>query len=121
MRFELLIPPNSKERGTMQFCKQIETVVGMSPQSDTMEDVVIILTQLVKIRAYCVCMLFLQAVHSNVRSFLCEICGSAFKTRAVQRKHVLTIHKNPKAFSCSQCSRKFNTKYALRRHMKQHR
>ncbi|XP_021936905.1 PR domain zinc finger protein 5-like isoform X2 [Zootermopsis nevadensis] len=60
------------------------------------------------------------AVHSNVRSFLCEICGSSFKTRAVQRKHVLTIHKNPKAFSCSQCSRKFNTKYALRRHMKQH-
>ncbi|XP_069700864.1 zinc finger protein 275-like isoform X2 [Periplaneta americana] len=61
-----------------------------------------------------------QAVHSNVRSFLCEICGAAFKTRAVQRKHVLTIHKNPKAFSCPQCSRKFNTKYALRRHMKQH-
>ncbi|KAJ9576148.1 hypothetical protein L9F63_006970, partial [Diploptera punctata] len=60
------------------------------------------------------------AVHSNVRAFLCEICGSSFKTRAVQRKHVLTIHKNPKAFSCLQCSRKFNTKYALRRHMKQH-
>ncbi|PSN57924.1 hypothetical protein C0J52_00237 [Blattella germanica] len=62
-----------------------------------------------------------KAVHSNVRAFLCEICGSSFKTRAVQRKHVLTIHKNPKAFSCLQCSRKFNTKYALRRHMKQHR
>ncbi|KAL3221879.1 hypothetical protein MRX96_029189 [Rhipicephalus microplus] len=31
-----------------------------------------------------------QAIHSTARPFLCEICGSAFKTRSVQRKHVHT-------------------------------
>lgn len=48
MRFELLMPSTTKGRGTVQFCKQVHTSIGMSPQADTMEAVVIIFTQLVK-------------------------------------------------------------------------
>ncbi len=58
--------------------------------------------------------------HTNVRQYLCEICGSAFKTRSVQRKHVQTIHKNPRSYSCDQCDKRFNTKYALNRHVRTH-
>ncbi|XP_077554621.1 uncharacterized protein LOC144169375 isoform X2 [Haemaphysalis longicornis] len=61
-----------------------------------------------------------QAIHSTARPFLCEICGSAFKTRSVQRKHVQSVHNNPRAFCCSCCSKKFNTQYALKRHQKLH-
>jgi len=48
MRFELLIPPTTKGHGTMQFCKQVQTFIGMSPQYDTMEGIVITLMHLVK-------------------------------------------------------------------------
>ncbi|XP_064456628.1 zinc finger protein 70-like [Ornithodoros turicata] len=61
-----------------------------------------------------------QATHSTVRPFLCEVCGAAFKTRSVQRKHVQTVHCNPRAFSCQVCTKKFNTQYALKRHQKLH-
>ncbi|KAK8764649.1 hypothetical protein V5799_032743 [Amblyomma americanum] len=61
-----------------------------------------------------------QAIHSTARPFLCEICGSAFKTRSVQRKHVQSVHNNPRAFCCNCCSKKFNTQYALKRHQKLH-
>lgn len=61
-----------------------------------------------------------QAIHSTARPFLCEICGSAFKTRSVQRKHVQSVHNNPRAFCCACCSKKFNTQYALKRHQKLH-
>lgn len=61
-----------------------------------------------------------QAVHSNIRMFLCEICGASFKTRSVQRKHIVTIHKNPRAHPCEHCDKRFNTNYALRRHLRLH-
>ncbi|XP_014666665.1 PREDICTED: uncharacterized protein LOC106808451 [Priapulus caudatus] len=61
-----------------------------------------------------------MASHSDLRAFLCELCGASFKTRSVQRKHILTIHKNPRAHQCDQCDKRFNTSYALRRHTKLH-
>lgn len=61
-----------------------------------------------------------EATHSTARPFLCEVCGAAFKTRSVQRKHVQSVHRNPRAFSCQACSKKFNTQYALKRHQKLH-
>ncbi|GAB6030535.1 hypothetical protein CHUAL_007399 [Chamberlinius hualienensis] len=60
------------------------------------------------------------AVHSSDRSFLCEFCGTSFKTRSVQRKHVITIHKNPRSYSCHRCEKRFNTNFALRRHLRLH-
>ncbi|KAK3588005.1 hypothetical protein CHS0354_014536 [Potamilus streckersoni] len=60
------------------------------------------------------------AVHSSNRSFLCHICGAAFKTRAVQKKHLQTIHMNPRSYPCPSCQKRFNTKYALKRHQRTH-
>ena len=61
-----------------------------------------------------------MTTHSVDRSFLCEICGAAFKTKSVQRKHVSSIHSNPRAFSCPLCVKRFNTSFALHRHSKSH-
>lgn len=61
-----------------------------------------------------------MAMHSSVRQFLCDICGTAFKTRSCQQKHIKSIHQNPRSFECSQCMKRFNTKFALLRHLRTH-
>lgn len=58
--------------------------------------------------------------HEEERRYLCELCGSAFKTRAVQRKHFIETHLQAKAHPCSTCTKTFSTKYLLKRHMKVH-
>lgn len=59
-------------------------------------------------------------MHSSVRQFLCDICGTSFKTRSCQQKHIKSIHQNPRSFECSQCIKRFNTKFALLRHLRTH-
>lgn len=61
-----------------------------------------------------------MSMHSSARTYLCHICGAAFKTRNVQRKHLQTIHMNPRSFNCPLCEKRFNTKYALKRHKQTH-
>jgi len=61
-----------------------------------------------------------EAVHSSRRSFQCHVCGASFKTRAVQRKHLLTIHSHPGAHVCHTCGRLFNTSFAMKRHSRMH-
>ena len=61
-----------------------------------------------------------MTIHSNIRAYLCEICGASFKTSSVQRKHVQTVHNNPRRFPCHKCDKRFNTKYSLRRHLATH-
>jgi len=51
---------------------------------------------------------------------VCAVCGAAFKTRAVHRKHLLTIHTRPGAHVCHACGRLFNTSYAMKRHARMH-
>ncbi|XP_025096613.1 zinc finger protein 286A-like isoform X2 [Pomacea canaliculata] len=58
--------------------------------------------------------------HASDRPFLCQYCGSAFKTQSVQRKHILSLHLKPGAFSCDICGKKFNTGYGLQRHSRTH-
>lgn len=59
-------------------------------------------------------------MHSSDRPFLCQYCGSAFKTQSVQRKHIQSLHLKPRAYNCNVCSKKFNTGYALQRHSRTH-
>ncbi|XP_034251309.1 zinc finger protein 181-like isoform X2 [Thrips palmi] len=61
-----------------------------------------------------------KLTHEEERRYLCEICGSSFKTRAVQRKHFIETHVHTKVHPCSTCSKTFTTKYLLKRHMKVH-
>lgn len=59
-------------------------------------------------------------MHSSVRQFLCDICGTSFKTKSCQQKHIKSIHHNPRSFECSTCRKRFNTKFALLRHYRTH-
>ena len=61
-----------------------------------------------------------MAMHSAARHYLCDICGSSFKTRGCQQKHIKNLHQNPRSFTCVTCQKKFNTKYALKRHERTH-
>jgi len=61
-----------------------------------------------------------ESVHSGCRSFVCHVCGASFKTKAVQRKHVLTIHTQPGSYVCHACGRLFNTSFAMKRHSRMH-
>ena len=61
-----------------------------------------------------------MSVHSSARTYLCHICGAAFKTKAVQKKHIESIHVHPRAYSCMVCEKAFNTKHALQRHCRTH-
>ena len=74
-----------------------------------------------------VCMMFQshlsdhhESMHSCSRSFVCDVCGSSFKTRAVHRKHLLTIHSQPGQHLCTACGRTFNTGFAMKRHARMH-
>jgi len=61
-----------------------------------------------------------KSIHSSSRSFICDVCGASFKTKAVQRKHMLTIHTRPGAHVCLVCGRLFNTSFAVKRHSRMH-
>ncbi|XP_076094611.1 uncharacterized protein LOC143065128 [Mytilus galloprovincialis] len=61
-----------------------------------------------------------MAMHSNIRQYLCDICGTSFKTKSCQQKHIKSIHHNPRSFECNSCLKRFNTKFALLRHLRIH-
>lgn len=61
-----------------------------------------------------------MTMHSTDRPYLCQYCGSAFKTPSVQKKHILSLHLKPRSYSCDTCDKKFNTRSALQRHNRMH-
>lgn len=61
-----------------------------------------------------------MTMHSTDRPYLCQYCGSAFKTPSVQKKHIISIHLKPRSYTCDLCEKKFNTRSALQRHSRTH-
>ena len=59
-------------------------------------------------------------VHTSERPYLCDKCGASFKSKGVQRKHILETHINPGAFKCSVCPKSFNQKCSLLSHIQRH-
>ncbi|CAH1117282.1 unnamed protein product [Phaedon cochleariae] len=55
-------------------------------------------------------------IHSDDKSFLCDICNKAFKNNKQMRNHKLT-HKDKAIHSCEECSKTFGDKRQLRSHM----
>ncbi|KAM4025425.1 zinc finger protein 142 [Anomaloglossus baeobatrachus] len=57
--------------------------------------------------------------HRDVRSFICEQCGKAFKTRFLLKTH-LKKHSEEKPYVCSVCQRGFRWPAGLRHHYLTH-
>ncbi|XP_075465767.1 zinc finger protein 142 isoform X2 [Ascaphus truei] len=57
--------------------------------------------------------------HREVRSFICEQCGKAFKTRFLLKTH-LKKHSEEKPYVCSVCQRGFRWPAGLRHHYLTH-
>ena len=61
-----------------------------------------------------------QKIHSKVKPFVCEICGSAFTIKWYLNRHINIVHSEAYTFSCTICSKKFKSKAALTVHMQLH-
>lgn len=60
-----------------------------------------------------------KCVHSDERSFTCEICSKSFKTRSNLNVHI-KMHNNQRDHSCTMCSLSFFTSSHLKAHLKVH-
>ncbi|XP_011695217.1 PREDICTED: PR domain zinc finger protein 5-like isoform X2 [Wasmannia auropunctata] len=61
----------------------------------------------------------IQAVHSKLRPYVCNVCGHASARRAMLQMH-LRQHTGDKPFSCEICDYKTGDHNTLRRHIMQH-
>lgn len=68
-----------------------------------------------------------KKIHSNEKSFICEVCGKAFKnkkqlinhTKRHSSKPLPEVVRKPLKFECELCGRSFTDARALRVHNKQ--
>lgn len=60
-----------------------------------------------------------KCVHSDERSFTCEICSKSFKTRSNLNVHI-KMHNNQRDHKCSMCPLSFFTSSHLKAHLKVH-
>lgn len=61
-----------------------------------------------------------RCVHSDERSFCCQICSKAFKTSSNLNVHI-KMHNNQRDHPCTICKQSFFTSSHLKAHMKIHR
>ncbi|XP_011882536.1 PREDICTED: zinc finger protein 436-like isoform X2 [Vollenhovia emeryi] len=61
----------------------------------------------------------IQAVHSKLRPYVCNVCGHASAKKAMLQMH-LRQHTGDKPFSCEICEYKTGDHNTLRRHIMQH-
>uniref|UniRef100_A0A336LW72 CSON006329 protein n=1 Tax=Culicoides sonorensis TaxID=179676 RepID=A0A336LW72_CULSO len=61
----------------------------------------------------------LTTVHSNNRSFKCDLCDKSYKRQDSLNQHRL-LHENKRSFECEICGSCFNRKFSLTNHMKIH-
>lgn len=61
----------------------------------------------------------IQAVHSKLRPYVCNVCGHASARKAMLQMHYRQ-HTGDKPFSCDMCKYKTGDHNTLRRHVMQH-
>lgn len=64
-----------------------------------------------------------EAVHLNIRNYLCEFCVARFKTLSSLKVHILCYHvkkEDVKEFKCKLCGKSFQRKINLNKHEKLH-
>ena len=57
-------------------------------------------------------------MHTTIKNWICDYCGSRFGARNVLTRHVMS--HIPLSFACSKCPRKFTQSDSLKRHLKTH-
>lgn len=58
--------------------------------------------------------------HSNIRDHQCTLCGEAFKTPHLLKRHKERRHSNVRPFQCKQCDKAYKDATDLRRHSRSH-
>jgi KRAB domain-containing zinc finger protein len=58
--------------------------------------------------------------HANLRKFVCETCGVAFKAMNTLKEHLLYRHSDEKKFKCARCPKAFKVHGNLLRHAQVH-
>ena len=53
-----------------------------------------------------------QTKHSDERPYMCELCGSKFKSKVTLRTHIF-MHTNQRRFKCTYCSNAYIQKVGL--------
>ncbi|XP_011190978.2 zinc finger protein 69 [Zeugodacus cucurbitae] len=61
----------------------------------------------------------IKYVHMNERSFICEECGEAVRSKGQLKQHMLT-HTDYAPFECEVCKKGFKNQVRLKKHMETH-
>lgn len=59
-------------------------------------------------------------LHTDVKRFICELCGSSFRALATLKEHYVFVHSENREFICEVCKKGFKNKSTLQRHMRIH-
>lgn len=59
-----------------------------------------------------------RAAHTNIRPYICSVCGKGFSIQRILREHMRTHGGNK--FKCDKCPKSFALKSHLRMHEQQH-
>ena len=60
--------------------------------------------------------------HTEVRPFVCKICGKGYKQKTTLHDHILSVHEKKKTFKCTyeSCDKAYAFKYDLLAHFRKH-
>lgn len=120
--FNKLAQPSDDDENHEDDCRDVEDQVDKSPQPSllqkktyacTIEGCSKIFQHLTSFTMHKKC------VHSDERSFFCEICSKAFKTSSNLNVHI-KMHNNQRDHKCTECAQAFYTSSHLKAHKKIH-
>lgn len=61
-----------------------------------------------------------EAVHTDIRQFVCDVCGKAFRQRTSLNLHVRSTHNRERSHACPHCAAAYFKRAKLLAHIKTH-